>query len=70
MGLTRLIEAADPDGSRRQCLSEARLQKAETLLEERQCRNQDLDLLNIITCDWDIIVKWTGYMEQRLASSA
>ena len=48
MGLTRLIEAAYPDGSWRQCLSEGRLQKAETLLEERKRRNQDLDLLDCL----------------------
>ncbi len=118
MGLTRLIEAAYPDGSWRQCLSEGRLQKAQTLLEERKRRNQDLDLLDclqfsdrgqivlrneelrkqagfvsrsrgeqtvkelealrnnlahsqdIIACDWDIIVKLTGYMEQRLGTGA
>jgi hypothetical protein len=118
MGLTRLIEAAYPDGSWRQCLSEGRLQKAETLLEERKRRHQDLDLLDclqfsdrgqivlrseelrkqagfvsrsrgeqtvkelealrnnlahsqdIIACDWDIIVKLTGYMEQRLGTGA
>lgn len=48
MGLTRLIETAYPDGSWRQCLSEGRLQKAEALLEERQRRNQDLDLLDCL----------------------
>ena len=48
MGLTKLIEAAYPDGSWRQCLSEGRLQKAETLLEERQRRNRDLDLLDCL----------------------
>jgi hypothetical protein len=118
MGLTRLIEAAYPDGLWRQGLSEGRLQKAETLLEERKRRNQELDLLDclqfsdrgqivlrneelrikagfvsrnrgeqtvkelealrnnlahsqdIITCDWDIIVKLTEYMERRLGSAA
>lgn len=118
MALTRMIEAAYPDGSWRQCLSEGRRQKAETLLEERQRRNQELDLLDclqfsdrgqivlrneelrkragfvsrsrgeqtikelealrnnlahsqdIIACDWDIIVKLTGYMEQRLGTGA
>ena len=44
MALTRMIETAYPDGSWRQCLSEDRRQKAETLLEERQRRNQELDL--------------------------
>jgi hypothetical protein len=48
MGLTRLIEAAYPDGSWRQCLSEGRLQKAEALLEERKRRHQDLDLLDCL----------------------
>ena len=48
MGLTRLIEAAYPEGAWRQYLSEGRLQKAETLLEERKRRNQDLDLLDCL----------------------
>jgi len=48
MGLTRLIEAAYPDGSWRPCLSEGRLQKAETLREERKRRNQDVDLLDCL----------------------
>lgn len=115
MGLTRLIETAYPDGSWRQFLSEGRLQKAETLLEERRRRHQDLDLLDclqfsdrgqivlrnddlrqragfvsrsrgersikelealrnnlahaqdIISCDWDIIVKLTEFLETRFA---
>jgi hypothetical protein len=116
MGLTRLIETAYPDGSWRQFLSEGRRQKAETLLEERRRRNQDLDLLDclqfsdrgqivlrneelrqragfasrsrgeqtikelealrnnlahaqdIISCDWDIIVKLTEYLDKRFGS--
>ncbi len=48
MGLTRLIEAAYPEGSWRQCLSAGRLQKAEELLVERNRRNQDLDLLDCL----------------------
>jgi hypothetical protein len=111
MGLTRLVETGYPDGSWRACLSEGRLQKAETLLEERRRRSQDLDLLDclqfsdrgqivlrneelrnragfvsrsrgeqtvkelealrnnlahsqdIISCDWDIIVKLTEHLD-------
>lgn len=111
MGLTRLIEAAYPEDSWRQCLSEGRLQKAQALLEERKRRNQDLGLLDclqfsdrgqivlrneelrkragfvsrsrgeqtvkelealrnnlahsqdIITCDWDIIVKLIEHLD-------
>jgi len=48
MGLTRLIEAAYPDGAWRECLSAGRLAKAETLLEERRRRHQDLDLLDCL----------------------
>lgn len=48
MGLTQLIQAAYPDGSWRQQLSAGRLQKAETLLDERKRRNQDLDLLDCL----------------------
>ncbi len=48
MGLTRLIEGAYPDGSWRECLSEGRLQKAETLLQERKRRHQDVDLLDCL----------------------
>jgi hypothetical protein len=112
MGLTRLIEAAYPNGSWRQCLSEGRLEKAEALLEERRRRSQDLNLLDclqfsdrgqivlrneelrtragfvsrsrgeqtvkelealrnnlahsqdIISCDWDIIVKLTEHLDK------
>lgn len=48
MGLTRLIESAYPDGAWRQGVSEGRLQKAESLLEERKRRHQDLDLLDCL----------------------
>lgn len=48
MGLTRLIESAYPDGAWREYLSEGRLKKAETLLEERKRRNQELDLLDCL----------------------
>ena len=48
MGLTRLIEAAYPEDSWRQCVSEGRLQKAQALLEERKRRNQDLGLLDCL----------------------
>ena len=48
MGLTRLIEDGLSRWAWRECLSEARLQKAEALLEERKRRNQDLDLLDCL----------------------
>jgi hypothetical protein len=48
MGLTRIIETAYPDGSWKDCLSPGRLEKAQTLLEERRRRNQDLDLLDCL----------------------
>jgi hypothetical protein len=48
MSLTRLIETAYPDGAWRQCLSPGRLDKAQSLLDERQRRNQDVDLLDCL----------------------
>jgi hypothetical protein len=48
MGLTRMIEAAYPEDSWKECLSEGRLEKAETLLEERRRRSQDLGLLDCL----------------------
>ncbi len=48
MSLTQLIEEAYPDGQWRDCLPEGRLQKAETLLQERQRRSQSLDLLDCL----------------------
>ena len=48
MGLTRLVESAYPDDSWKECLSEGRLKKAETLLEELSRRSQDLDLLDCL----------------------
>jgi len=48
MGLTRIIERGYPDGSWRNCLSAGRLEKAQVLLEERQRRNQDVDLLDCL----------------------
>lgn len=48
MGLTRLIELAYPDGSWQQHLSQGRLDKAQTLLEERRRRQQDIDLLDCL----------------------
>jgi hypothetical protein len=66
MGLTQLIQAAYPDGSWRQCLSAGRLQKAETLLEERKRRNQDLDLLDCLQfSDRGQIVLRTEELRQR-----
>ena len=48
MRATRLIELLCRDGNWRQYLSEARLQKAEALLEERKQRNQDLALMDCL----------------------
>ena len=48
MRATRLIELLCRDGNWRQYLSEARLQKAEALLEERKRRNQDLALMDCL----------------------
>lgn len=48
MGLMRLIEARYPDGGWQQHVSQGRLDKAQTLLEERKRRNQELDLLDCL----------------------
>jgi hypothetical protein len=46
MGFIRLIEAKYADGGWKQFLSDARVEKAEALLAERQRRNQGLGLLD------------------------
>ncbi len=56
MALTRMIEAVYPDGS--------------DLKELEALRNNLAHSWDIIACDWDIIVKLTGYMEQRLGTGA
>jgi len=48
MRTSRLIERFAAEEDWRQCLSEARLQKATELLAERTRRNQDLDLLDCL----------------------
>ncbi|MHB8952090.1 MAG: hypothetical protein ACYC4U_03865 [Pirellulaceae bacterium] len=48
MRATRLIELQCGDGNWKEYLSEARLRKAEALLEERKRRNQDLALMDCL----------------------
>lgn len=48
MRMTQMIESAEPDDAWTAYVSEQRLAKARTLLEERKRRNQDLDLLGCL----------------------
>lgn len=48
MRVTRMIERLCPDESWKECLSDARMGKANELLAERHRRNQQIDLLDCI----------------------
>ncbi len=48
MGFMRLIETQYPDAGWKKSISQGRLEKAETLLAERQRRNQELGLLDCL----------------------
>jgi hypothetical protein len=48
MRLSNMIERTCPGDEWRQFLSDSRIRKAESLLAERQRRNQDLDLLDCL----------------------
>ncbi|MGB5833811.1 MAG: hypothetical protein WBG92_17730, partial [Thiohalocapsa sp.] len=69
MELLERIRERWPDGSWTALLSSGRLDKAQTLLDERRRRGQHIDLAHaqdIVTYDWPQIARLARYIEERL----
>jgi len=67
MGLTRLIQDRFPDGGWQQYLLEGRLAKAESLMEERKRKHQELDLLDCLSLsDKGRIVLWNEDLQTKV----
>ena len=67
MGLTRLIQDRFPDGGWQQYLFEGRLAKAESLMDERKRKRQELDLLDCLSLsDKGRIVLWNEDMQTKV----